>query len=298
MKKLSCFLLALGMSLNAHAWWEAGHMLVANIAFKYLNDSSKNEIARLLPLMKQENTDVHQYDYPQQNLNHGMMYVALWADHLYLKPNSNYTTFTWHFIDKPYSIDGTQEKHIVSEQNIVWALNTLSRALKQKQANKSLRARTLSYIIHYTGDIHQPLHNTSFYSKKLPNGDRGGNLYRIKYTEPDGSVLDNLHKLWDSALALYPSFGYSHEVSSVEDIQQISNKIIQDYPPEFFGKRIKNTDPQKWHEENYKLVSYAYNTPYAKTPSSTYIENNTKLAEQQIALAGYRLATLLNRLLN
>lgn len=57
----------------------------------------------------------------------------------------------------------------------------------------------LRLLIHYVGDIHQPLHAVSRYAKDFPTGDRGGNSFKI--TSKDG--ISNLHALWDSAVYLY-----------------------------------------------------------------------------------------------
>lgn len=37
----------------------------------------------------------------------------------------------------------------------------------------------LRLLIHYVGDVHQPLHASSRYTKKYPEGDEGGNLFYL-----------------------------------------------------------------------------------------------------------------------
>ena len=56
----------------------------------------------------------------------------------------------------------------------------------------------LRLLIHYIGDIHQPLHTSSRYTKEYPNGDEGGNYYKV--SEKKVSEIKNLHMLWDSVL--------------------------------------------------------------------------------------------------
>ena len=48
-------------------------------------------------------------------------------------------------------------------------------------------------LIHFVGDIHQPLHCVSRYTKNRPDGDRGGNEFKL----PD-TLYKNLHLLWDA----------------------------------------------------------------------------------------------------
>jgi S1/P1 Nuclease len=56
----------------------------------------------------------------------------------------------------------------------------------------------LRMLIHYIGDIHQPLHASTRYTKDYPEGDEGGNYFRV--TIPHHKDVSNLHALWDSVL--------------------------------------------------------------------------------------------------
>ena len=51
-------------------------------------------------------------------------------------------------------------------------------------------------LMHYTGDIHQPLHATSRVDKEYPAGDRGGNSFPV----PSIDGAKNLHSVWDSVV--------------------------------------------------------------------------------------------------
>ena len=57
----------------------------------------------------------------------------------------------------------------------------------------------LRLLIHYVGDIHQPLHATSRVDENYPSGDRGGNLFTL----PSKKTAKNLHAVWDSLIYLY-----------------------------------------------------------------------------------------------
>jgi len=54
----------------------------------------------------------------------------------------------------------------------------------------------LRFLIHYTGDIHQPLHATSRVNHEYPAGDRGGNSFPV----PAKDGVSNLHSVWDSVI--------------------------------------------------------------------------------------------------
>ena len=61
------------------------------------------------------------------------------------------------------------------------------------------RSFALRLIIHYVGDIHQPLHAVSGISSDFPTGDRGGNDQWV----PNVDGAGNLHAAWDSGLYVY-----------------------------------------------------------------------------------------------
>ena len=58
----------------------------------------------------------------------------------------------------------------------------------------------LRMLIHFTGDIHQPLHTTSRFSKDFPNGDLGGNKFHLTPRANSTDPITNLHALWDSTV--------------------------------------------------------------------------------------------------
>ncbi len=71
------------------------------------------------------------------------------------------------------------------------------------------KSYALRLLIHYIGDIHQPLHATARVDSKYPKGDAGGNFVSI----PAKDGAKNLHSVWDSVLYLYtatPSMPFSN----------------------------------------------------------------------------------------
>ena len=61
------------------------------------------------------------------------------------------------------------------------------------------RSIALRLLLHYYGDVHQPLHSASRYTSDLPEGDAGGNDFDLKYR----LSADNLHALWDNVIYTY-----------------------------------------------------------------------------------------------
>ncbi len=295
-KKCGMSFLMCCFSIAANAWWEAGHMTVANIAYAHLSPSAKEKIDKLLPLMAAENTVKYKYDFNPAHPNYTFMALSKWADDLKAYPNYLSTMTTWHYIESPYVIDDTKVPELIPRDNVVTALDQLKRSLNSEKANDYVKVRNLSLIIHFVGDIHQPLHTIELYSVDFPKSDRGGNLYDVKYTEANGYEIRNLHKLWDSGINLFPSYGYSYNVSDKASIDKISQKVMEAVPLSEVAKEAYDLDVTHWKTESYQLGVQAHEVPLGSVPSANYIEKNTDAVERQLALAGYRLANLLNKI--
>lgn len=71
----------------------------------------------------------------------------------------------------------------------------VSNSLLESQA----KSYALRLLIHYVGDIHQPLHCSDRIDKNFPKGDLGGNLFLL----PGHYTANDLHAVWDSVLYSY-----------------------------------------------------------------------------------------------
>jgi len=143
---------------------------------------------------------------------HAFVECATFADDF--KYNGGYYQKGWHFIDQPYLDEGGEVSDFDFEldtHNITEAINglvgwttdlehpkdsyiktTVENSTKGSEENAVSVAVRL--LIHYVGDIHQPLHATSRVDKEYPKGDFGGNTVHL----PAKDGVTNLHALWDS----------------------------------------------------------------------------------------------------
>jgi len=64
---------------------------------------------------------------------------------------------------------------------------------------KAAQSYALRLLIHYLGDIHQPLHCSTRVDSAFPQGDKGGNEFAI----PNHYESEDLHAVWDSVLYTY-----------------------------------------------------------------------------------------------
>lgn len=100
------------------------------------------------------------------------------------------------------------------------AIERAERTLRNRRASDQARVRALARLIHFIGDIHQPLHAAD-------NGDRGGNEDRViylgqaTYRAQDGAPRrNNLHGVWDTPL-LTAALGTHKRTSRAEILREI-----------------------------------------------------------------------------
>jgi hypothetical protein len=154
---------------KAFAWGKTGHEIVAQIAFHFLDDSTKAVVKDYLGGMSIEE-------------------AANWMDDS--KSNSYYDYMrTWHYIN----IDKGEKYAHTGEKNILTVLHSAITELKQyKTMKRKDIKRDLLLIFHLIGDLHQPLHCGY-------GVDRGGNSIEVSSPFFSG----NLHGIWDTQLLEY-----------------------------------------------------------------------------------------------
>jgi hypothetical protein len=178
---------------EALAWGCDGHRAVAIIAQRLLSSSVANRMRAVLTAA-QIDPALPRFCPPVPT--DIIADVATWADDFRdVEPQ----TAAWHFIDFARSLGANTTNHMPFCPNgdciiaaIVGQFNVL-----RTSTDSTLKANALRFIIHFMGDLHQPLHTIS-------NGDRGGNCVPITYfmqapQEGDnGSFRPNLHSIWDT----------------------------------------------------------------------------------------------------
>ena len=295
---LGVVLLILCTPISSLSWGAGGHMIVAKVAFDRLNPRAKAEVAKLLamPIKKDGlSPKSKQILASVTSKSKDMVNAAHWADDL--RPMAEFNSFKeLHFIDTPFSDDGTALPSLPSP-NIVSALQDDVNTLKTS-SDDNARAMALRFIIHFLGDIHQPLHCATRVSKANPQGDRGGNLVSIKIKTSSGSLKKtNLHSFWDGGLTSFPPTGANFAPPSLASVAAAAKTAIAANPDT--DSNIKLNDPtnfQAWADESLALAKdVAYNKiANGSTPSATYRNKGIKVARQRVAWGGYRLAALLN----
>src|SRR5438105_2834870 len=127
-------------------WHNNGHMVVAEIAYRRLTPQAKAAIDRLIAL-------------DSEPINATFVTGACWADDL--KTYGVHAYDTWHYIDLPFSTDGTALPKEMASEDVVWAMDQCARTLRSKSAPDVEKARMLRFLLHFVGDIHMQLHCVS-----------------------------------------------------------------------------------------------------------------------------------------
>jgi hypothetical protein len=271
----------------ALGWGKGGHMMTAYIAYERLGPRAKVQAARLLsiPMPLSEGADFVRASY--------------WADEARARMKDRYGfSGPYHFIDYPFSTDGTPLPDLPAPENAVTALHKYVAVLKSGTAADESKAEALRFVIHIVGDLHQPLHCVSKVSRRLPNGDEGGNRFGIK--DPNG--LDsryNLHKYWDNGMERFPRMGPDYAPPPMAAIGPAAAEAMRANPDSAAEWRASGAeDFTAWALEGSELARlYAYRgIGRGRVPSERYEERAFAISQHQVAWAGYRLARLLNEI--
>ena len=280
MKKRLCripFLVSLALvlvsSMPALAWWDEGHRLVAEIAWKELDNTRRSEITELL---------THHPDPAVRTLADASVWPDVVRDRAH--PFHAYHRSGWHYEDRAIVTEKGDWELDVSGA-LVAQLERQIQILNDPSKSKPERAVALCWVVHLVGDVHQPLHNAELYGADFPQGDQGGNRFKVIL----GSQEISLHKLWDSVGGRF--------------LEPVSRQRLQSYR-DWFTARFPETQmtegpalesPAEWSDEGFKLaqdVGYGDLRPGERI-SSEQLQRVLDVSAERVTLAGYRLAKIL-----
>jgi hypothetical protein len=205
-------IVSLALLGQTNAWWGQGHLLVARVAQEILDQDTVSTVEEILSILRKSDPD-----WTKKEGDHPFVECVTFADDIKYKGGSYQSG--WHFIDTPFldeggSIDDYPEFHF-DNHTVVEAITNIndwvnkendymsnynveqvmSHGLKGHSEADGL-STAMRLLMHYTGDIHQPLHATSRVDKEYPAGDRGGNSFHL----PPIDGAKNLHAVWDSVV--------------------------------------------------------------------------------------------------
>ncbi len=184
MRILLCLFLALAPA-PALAWGEYGHKVIARTAMRDLTPRARRAVAAILAKGAAVDTPAC----PLATLED----ASVWPDCVRSLPDRFTFSFPWHYqnidICKPFDAQAN-----CADGNCATAQITAQLAIAADRNRRPAdRAQALAFVVHFTADMHQPLHIGDKH-------DKGGNEVSAAYGVKAPPKM-NLHRIWDSDLA-------------------------------------------------------------------------------------------------
>jgi hypothetical protein len=169
---------------------------------------------------------------------------------------------------------------------VITAIERQRAILADRRQPLAVRRDALKFVVHFVGDIHQPMHANN-------RDDKGGNDFQVSLRtdmEPEawarnryanGVMGTSLHSVWD-----YYILG-----SEGLDLRHYANRLdALPWPPMVAA----TSGPEAWAGESCRLVDTRHLYPDRHTMDRSYLDAERPLAEQRVRQGAYRLAQLLD----
>lgn len=265
----------LSVASPAFAWAELGHRLVGELAEAQLKPDAAVAVRKIL-----EGED-----------DPSLSGVAYWADALRnLDPPRFETTSRWHYVK---TTEGTcavaMAQDCAEDACVVGAIADQEAILADANAEPLQRREALKFLVHFFGDIHQPLHASDV-------ADHGANDVKLTlrteiqpeaYAQAsyhDGVMATNLHSIWDYYLI----------ASGKQEFAAYSKQLAAMGPVTLPSS---SQDPADWATESCRLIDALQIYPTGSELDPAYLDHFRPVAELRIRIAAKRLADHLNRVL-
>jgi hypothetical protein len=280
--RIATVLVAAVVAQPAAAYWEYGHETVAAIAWANVTPATRAAIARVLKAQGQLNTP----ECPARTIEE----ASVWPDCVKpLKDAAGSSRFgyaySWHYQNvnicaafdlQPACKDGNCVSAQIEKQKAI---------LANRRASAKDRAMALAFLVHFVGDLHQPLHAGD-------KADKGGNDVHADYGVYGPPKL-NLHSIWDGLLA--------------ERAISTPPPLVRRYPASE-RQRLAAGTVTDWSRESWRDARVAYEAamggdPCVPTPPRVRYDEATiarlvPIARQEVKEGGLRLARLLDEALD
>lgn len=251
--------LLLACSAHASAWGDKGHRIVAHLAAAELNPRARAEAARLLA------------GEPDQTLAG----VANWADDLRdHDPDLGRRSSRWHYINFPRGqCTYAPPRDCPGGNCVIAAINRNFLVVSDRRRPDAERREALKFLVHFVGDVHQPLHAGD-------RPDKGGNDVQVNYRGEGW----NLHSVWDTLII---------RERGLDPVLHASTLRRQPPLPRD-PTRASQTPALDWALESCRIVAQGALYPPTHVIGDAYLDTHRPLVERRLRQAGSRLAAMLN----
>lgn len=234
-------------------WGKTGHRVVGQIAQKYLTPKAEKRIAALLD-------------------DHTLAFVANYGDDI--KSDRQYDAYgPWHYVNFPFG--EKYETFPKSEKgDIIQGIEKCVAVLKNDTSTREEKVFYLKMLVHFLGDLHQPLHIGLA-------DDKGGNDFQVRWFK-DGT---NLHTVWDSKMLDFYQMSYTEIAANADKLSK------------YQVEAIKRGTVRDWMYESRALCENIYaHTEIGEKLGYNYMYEYMDPLRFQLQKGGIRLAKLLNEI--
>lgn len=298
----------------ASAWDSLGHMLIAQIAEDQLTPEARAAIDQSMARFN----EAKRGEFPSDEGTYNMVTASCWMDDI-RSLRDKYDFGPWHYINLPLNEQETPLSESEYEPNVRWGVQRCTDIISGKAEDPQIdKDQALVMLLHLAGDTHQPMHTAN------RNNDLGGNKVELKGVEltKEEKLFSkkqeaNLHAFWDSSYrrvfrgskagVLYEASIYDQDkpvtghAAEKDLIRREADAIMKKYPPTVV---TEEKDVAGWVQESHDA---GYEVAYGKLPNQSktgdsarvdehYVSAARDLAQQRMAIAGYRLGALLNQI--
>ncbi|MCA9273095.1 MAG: S1/P1 nuclease [Phycisphaerales bacterium] len=243
-------------------WGRDGHAIIAQIAWEQLSGEAKAEIEKLLG----------ESSLPE---------IASWADVVRREPAYEWSA-PLHYVNMPPdAADYDPDRDCPPEGNVVSAIDRFAAELKDRTLPAKQRGEALMFLVHFVGDLHQPLHGGRA-------EDRGGNSIQLTFYDKDM----NLHAVWDYGILEadandpWPVRGERllGEITDMDRVAWLADTHVSDL----------SATAGRWAVESHILAEkYCYCVEPGSSIGEAYAKASAPIAELRLKQAGIRLAAIL-----
>lgn len=233
-------------------WGRTGHRATGEVAEGYLSKEAQQKINEILD-------------------GQSLAFVSTYGDDI--KSDPKYRKYgPWHYVNlEPGETEYTKEK-ANPKGDLLQGIRTCISVLKDPQSSKEDKAFFLKMLVHFMGDLHQPLHAGR-------GEDKGGNDIQVRWFGK-GS---NLHRVWDSEMINDFQMSYTELAASTD---RLSNKEVS---------KIKEGEVIDWMYESKELSKKVYESvEIGEKLGYEYMYQWFPVAHDQLQKGGIRLAKVLN----
>lgn len=313
-QKLTILAVLLSASaFSAFGWDDVGHKITAYIAWQRMTPPVR---ARVIEILRQAPEDSHlavfyrPYGVESEDVRRldFFMTASTWPDIVRdfgSDPrfrnevrNRKYHRGNWHYDDTFWKqVNG--EVEILSgfpEGGVAVAkLTEFDKLIRNPTSRDEHKAIAIAWIMHLIGDLHQPLHTSARVTDIEPKGDQGGNLFLLTPKDTPRDKQVNLHWYWDSIVGR--NVPYNGKSGEREYIERLAMKFMKSHTYSPLQAKLNVRDFDALQKESFALNAIDVFSPDLvrfSEPTEKYKKRAFAVAEQQLALAGYRMGELFN----